>query len=90
MKGEGGDVMVCVSERGEGGEELAQQVGVADKSFFSMTIMRSLPNRRTALGRICLKALTTRSFSRLAAASRKTAVLSLLEYHIRSPYFSNV
>lgn len=25
MKGEGGDVMVCVSERGEGGEELAQQ-----------------------------------------------------------------
>ena len=25
MKGEGGDVMVCVSERGEGGKELAQQ-----------------------------------------------------------------
>ena len=34
MKGEGGDVMVCVSERGEGGEELAQQVGVGDKSFY--------------------------------------------------------
>ena len=25
MKSEGGDVMVCVSERGEGGKELAQQ-----------------------------------------------------------------
>ena len=29
MKGEGGDVMVCVSERGEGGKELTQQEDTA-------------------------------------------------------------